>query len=323
MFWMVLAALSSNTYGDLINADIETSFVEECDTWDTNIWGYYWNPPDVVNGTWVFDFPTGVVREAQANHLEMTGYGTYEVKFRTSGSRVPDVDFWIFLYNDSIPEPNHQELDMAEIFGGNPLPREWSVSMWRDGNQSYWFFQAPIDFEDSEFHVFECIYSAEKVELLIDDIFMYIINENPEPPFAIPYPPMQFMIGGCSHEIPVADFQFVIDRIEYINDDTTSIENPHSGIDPEYMLHQNSPNPFNSFTAIEYSVARPCNVRISIFNQLGQEVNVLVNEYILTGEYSINWDGKDAEDNILSNGIYFYRIAAGNQVYTNKMLYLR
>ena len=198
-----------------VAVNVKASFVENCNTWNTNLWEHYWNPPDVVGGTWVCDFPVGVEKTVQAHRLEMTGYGTYIVRFRTSGPRVPGVNFYFFLYNSEIPEPNHQELDMAEIYGGNPTPREWSISMWCDGNNDYWFFQAPIDFEDGDFHVFRCIYTSEGVKLKIDEIPMFTINENPESPF-IPYPPMQFIIGGNSDGTAVENFQFIIDKILYI-----------------------------------------------------------------------------------------------------------
>ena len=90
-----------------------------------------------------------------------------------------------------------------------------------------------------------------------------------------------------------------------------------------FVLQQNYPNPFNPFTTIKYSVIKPCNIQIKIYNQLGQEVHELVNEHKPAGEYNITWDGKDAKGNKVASGVYFYRFAAGKQVKTKKMLYLR
>ena len=70
-------------------------------------------------------------------------------------------------------------------------------------------------------------------------------------------------------------------------------------------------------------MAKPCNVQIKIYNQLGQEVYVLVHEQKPAGEYNVTWDGKDAKGNELASGIYYYRLSAGKQVDTKKMLYLR
>ncbi|MGP8323230.1 MAG: T9SS type A sorting domain-containing protein [Methanosarcinaceae archaeon] len=90
-----------------------------------------------------------------------------------------------------------------------------------------------------------------------------------------------------------------------------------------FILQQNYPNPFNPSTTIKYSLAKPCNVRIKIYNQLGQEVYVLVNEQKPAGEYNVRLDGKDAKGNKLASGVYFYRLTAGKQVDTKKMLYLQ
>jgi hypothetical protein len=90
-----------------------------------------------------------------------------------------------------------------------------------------------------------------------------------------------------------------------------------------FMLQQNYPNPFNPSTTIKYSVTKPCNVQIKIYNQLGQEVYVLVNERKPAGEHNVRWNGKDAKGNKVASGIYFYILTAGKQVDTKKMIYLR
>jgi hypothetical protein len=99
---------------------------------------------------------------------------------------------------------------------------------------------------------------------------------------------------------------------------------PPSRSNPDkFSLQQNYPNPFNPSTTIKYSVAKPCNVQIIIYNRLGQEVYVLVNDQKPAGEYNVRWDGKNAKGNKLASGIYYYRLTAGKQVDTKKMLYLR
>lgn len=99
---------------------------------------------------------------------------------------------------------------------------------------------------------------------------------------------------------------------------------PPSRSNPDnFTLQQNYPNPFNPSTTIKYSVAKSCNVQIKIYNRLGQEVCALVNKQISAGEHSITWDGKDAKGNKLASGIYYYRLTAGKQSFSKKMLYLR
>lgn len=91
----------------------------------------------------------------------------------------------------------------------------------------------------------------------------------------------------------------------------------------DFTLQQNYPNPFNLSTTIEYTVAEPCDIQIKIYNLFGREVHVLVNEYKLAGKFSVTWDGKNAEGNELANGIYFYKLTAGKQSFSKKMLYIQ
>ena len=69
-------------------------------------------------------------------------------------------------------------------------------------------------------------------------------------------------------------------------------------------LFQNYPNPFNSSTCLSYQIPQDCQVRLSIFNLLGQEVDVLVNEFQRANEYVVNWQPKN-----LPSGIYIYQLS--------------
>lgn len=90
-------------------------------------------------------------------------------------------------------------------------------------------------------------------------------------------------------------------------------ENPN--VVNEYSLKQNFPNPFNSTTVIEFQVPRLSNVKISVFDIRGNEVDVLVNKEMQAGEYKYNYNaGK------LSSGVYFLTLSAGNFVETRKMM---
>ena len=85
-----------------------------------------------------------------------------------------------------------------------------------------------------------------------------------------------------------------------------------------FALAQNYPNPFNPTTTISYSLPQPSAVTLRIFNALGQEVTVLVNERREAGSYQAAWNASSA-----SSGIYFYRLQAGEYVETKKMILLR
>jgi len=89
-----------------------------------------------------------------------------------------------------------------------------------------------------------------------------------------------------------------------------------------FLLNQNYPNPFNPSTTIQYSIERAANVTLKVYNILGSEVVTLVNEQQEAGSYSIPFNTKDFVDG-LSSGIYFYRLQAGSNVSTKKLVFMK
>ncbi len=89
-----------------------------------------------------------------------------------------------------------------------------------------------------------------------------------------------------------------------------------------YGLGQNYPNPFNPETEIHYAVPEPVEVRLDIYNALGQRVRTLVSATHAPGEYAVSWDGTDNSGVKVSSGTYFYVMQAGTFVERHKMLLL-
>jgi len=85
-----------------------------------------------------------------------------------------------------------------------------------------------------------------------------------------------------------------------------------------FSLNQNYPNPFNPNTIISYSVPNVSNVRILIYNAIGQQIKVLENGLKEAGNYSISFNASD-----LPGGIYFYKIEAGTFSQVRKMILLK
>ena len=90
------------------------------------------------------------------------------------------------------------------------------------------------------------------------------------------------------------------------------------GIPQEFSLSQNYPNPFNPVTKIEYSVAKTSEVKLLIFNSIGEEVATLVNETKEPGNYTVNFTAEN-----ISSGIYFYKLVAGDFVFIRKMTLMK
>jgi endo-1,4-beta-xylanase len=91
----------------------------------------------------------------------------------------------------------------------------------------------------------------------------------------------------------------------------------------EFQLRQNYPNPFNPVTTINYSINKASNVRLSIYNLLGQKMKTIVNSFQNAGEYSVVWDATDISSNLVSSGIYFYRLETEGQTLKKKMVLIR
>jgi hypothetical protein len=105
-----------------------------------------------------------------------------------------------------------------------------------------------------------------------------------------------------------------IDDFEF--DGTTSVED--EDIPNEYVLHQNYPNPFNPSTTIKYAIRERSLVELRIYDILGSEVNVIVNEEQSAGNYEVDFSATS-----LPSGIYFYKLQAGSFVETKKMMLMK
>jgi hypothetical protein len=85
---------------------------------------------------------------------------------------------------------------------------------------------------------------------------------------------------------------------------------------------QNYPNPFNPSTTICYNIHSQCHTTIKIYDLLGKEVAIIVNEEKQAGIYKVVWNGKDNAGKKLANGVYIYQIIAGTLIQTKKMTLL-
>jgi len=95
--------------------------------------------------------------------------------------------------------------------------------------------------------------------------------------------------------------------------------NTNELVPSEFYLSQNYPNPFKETTTIRYIVAYKTWVQITVYNSEGIEIEALVNEEKPPGSHRpISWNRAN-----LSNGVYFYRMRAGNFIETKKMVALR
>jgi hypothetical protein len=112
------------------------------------------------------------------------------------------------------------------------------------------------------------------------------------------------------HELWVRPFTF--------NGSSTDVSEASSPVPFAFGLFQNYPNPFNPSTTIKYELPKSSMVRLSIYDILGREMSVLVNEKKDAGSYEEKFDAAG-----LSSGVYFYRLVAGSFVDAKKLLLIR
>jgi hypothetical protein len=86
----------------------------------------------------------------------------------------------------------------------------------------------------------------------------------------------------------------------------------------KFSLHQNYPNPFNPVTTIRYDLPIQTEAKLTIYNVLGQEVNILLNQTMNAGSHTIKWNAAN-----LSSGIYFYRLETPEKQITKKLVVLK
>jgi subtilisin-like proprotein convertase family protein len=86
----------------------------------------------------------------------------------------------------------------------------------------------------------------------------------------------------------------------------------------KFDLFQNYPNPFNPVTKIKFAIPTNENVRLSVFDVLGREIQTIVDKKMEAGNYEYDFDGSR-----LSSGVYFYKIVAGNYTSIKKMMLIK
>jgi hypothetical protein len=95
------------------------------------------------------------------------------------------------------------------------------------------------------------------------------------------------------------------------------------GLPSDYSLAQNYPNPFNPTTMIRFALPKSSNVKLAVFNILGQQIVTLVNESRQAGIHEVVWDGRDRQGQTVASGIYFYHLTTDDFVDSKKMVLLK
>jgi hypothetical protein len=101
--------------------------------------------------------------------------------------------------------------------------------------------------------------------------------------------------------------------------DAVGVSEDSDNLIPEkFVLHQNYPNPFNPSTQIRFELPEASNVRLAVYDILGRQVEVLVDDRLNAGVHTVHLDASN-----LSGGIYIYRLRTENFVQSRRMLYVK
>ena len=89
-------------------------------------------------------------------------------------------------------------------------------------------------------------------------------------------------------------------------------------IPEEFSLYQNYPNPFNPITKIRFDLRQSSNTKLMVYNMLGKEIAIPVNEKLSVGSYEVDWNGSD-----YPSGVYFYKLTTDEFSDVKKMVLLK
>lgn len=129
-----------------------------------------------------------------------------------------------------------------------------------------------------------------------------------------------YIFGGI--KVPLANFTTgtASDRIfkVYVTYSPVGVNQISTEVPSSFSLSQNYPNPFNPNTSIKFNVSKAGNVKLIVFNAIGQEVEQLVNSNLTTGKYEVNWNAANQ-----TSGVYFYKLVTDNFSEVKKMMLVK
>ena len=135
--------------------------------------------------------------------------------------------------------------------------------------------------------------------------------------------PFDFAYGTSTQSYTYAMSQQPLGDVSWFGLVVGVKDQPGSNLPDNYKLFQNYPNPFNPTTTIKYQLTKESDVRLTVYNSLGQVVKTLVNTHQPAGNYTLNWNGTNQFGSKVSSGIYFYRLDTDGFASVKKMIMLK
>jgi hypothetical protein len=152
-----------------------------------------------------------------------------------------------------------------------------------------------------------------------------VINPDMPDSLEIPYIGLHYMEHGSFSyygdlhvgRINPVKLKKLLQFVSGVNDHTSNTYTER------FNLYHNYPNPFNPTTTIRFDLPKPADVKLEVYNLLGQRMATLINGYQLAGNHTVTWNGKGDEGEDMATGLYLMKLTAGNQILTRKMFLIR
>lgn len=146
-------------------------------------------------------------------------------------------------------------------------------------------------------------------------------------PYDFDYPTSKASYTAATGGFPLGDLNWFPDKkAEWIaaGSPTVGVRSDQASVPLTFRLSQNYPNPFNPTTNIEYTLHNSSRVTLSIFNLLGQRIRTLVDaELSPAGSHTVTWNGRDDAGQLVTSGVYIYRLNTAEFTGSRKMLLLK
>ncbi len=126
-----------------------------------------------------------------------------------------------------------------------------------------------------------------------------------------------FTLTAGSHAVTLSGNQLRVDYVQLIEEIRVSVSE-RNNVPLGYGLAQNYPNPFNPTTTINFALGNPSQVKLTVFNVLGQKVATLLDSRMDAGSHTVQFDARR-----LTSGVYFYRLEAGDFELQKRMLLIK
>jgi choice-of-anchor B domain-containing protein len=185
--------------------------------------------------------------------------------------------------------------------GANPGEDAWVVEMSPDGGANWYSVELTQT-------------SAASWTRVVVDVRSIIPAPTPLAAVQLRFTASDYF-GGSIVEAAIDDFQIVDAASSQVG-----IQDARPTASRVLALHGNAPNPFNPQTTIRFDLRQAGDVRLRIFDATGRLVRTLVDRNLETGAHATVWDGRTGDGAAAASGVYFYRLEAGGETRSRRMV---